>query len=248
MTAPDVAGPAPDLVFVVRHGEPNDSLRYVLRSMAANVPHATVWIAGYCPEWATGVRHIPVPQLSTKWANSTSNLRAAVTHRDVADRFVFCCDDTFVLRPVDRIPVMHRGPVAGVVADYEARGVGSQYVMGMRATAKLLGRLGRPDPLCYEVHAPLPVDKEPMAEALELAGRVHYPLHKRTLYGAWWQIGGELVEDPKVADRDAKGWPATWGYVSTSAGHMNVGHPVGDLIRALFPDPSPYELPAPSGR
>jgi hypothetical protein len=238
-----VTDPAPDVVIPVREGEPNDGLRYVLRSLAVNVPHATVWIAGYCPRWVTGVRHVPVRQRATKWQNSTANLRAAVDQPELGDRFVFACDDTFVLAPVEEIPVMHRGPVAELIADYQARGVAGRYVHGMAATARFLDWLGVPDPLSYEVHAPIPMDKAKAREALELPARHRQRivvLHKRTLYGAYWRIGGHRVVDPKLRTSDTA-WPEEWTYVSTSRGMMAPGQPVGDRIRDLFPDPSPYE-------
>ena len=50
-----------DIVYVVRPGDENEALRYSLRSLA-NIPHRTVWIAGYRPKWCYGIVYVPRDQ------------------------------------------------------------------------------------------------------------------------------------------------------------------------------------------
>jgi hypothetical protein len=77
-----------DLVVPVREAPTNQQLRYALRSWAAHLPHGQVWIVGHKPVWLNGVRHIPTRQTGTKYANTTTAVRAACEHPEVSDTFL----------------------------------------------------------------------------------------------------------------------------------------------------------------
>lgn len=225
-----------DVVYVVGPQKRTDELRYSLRSLAAHVPHDRVWIVGHKPRWVRGVEHIPRGQFSTKWLNSTANLRAACEHPDVADEFVYMNDDFFIMRPLEETPVLHRGPVA----DVAARTPLSRYRAGMMATARVLRSQGVEEPLSYEMHVPLVVDKAKMLNALNLPEARSIPvLHKRTLYGNLAGIGGEQAPDVKVQSASQEP-PEDPLFLSTNSGAFTDG-PVGQLIREAFPDPCRYE-------
>ena len=229
---------APDIVVPVREGPVNQQLRYALRSWAANLPHRRVWLVGYRPPWTAGVEHIPTRQTGTKYRNTTVAVRAACEHPEVSDPFLLCNDDFFVMRPVESMPVLHRGPVAEVEAYYVTRGSGA-YLRGLRETRDLLVSLGHTDPLSYELHVPLPVDKAGMMKALD-AGRHLDVVHKRTLYGNLAGLGGERIADVKILhraprfDRDAR-------FLSTMPDSFTHGH-VGAHIRRVFTRPCAYEV------
>lgn len=230
-----------DVVYVVRPGDVNEELRYSLRSLV-NLPHDQVWIVGYRPQWVRGVQHIPLRQLGPKWTNSTANLRRACAHPGVSERFAYFNDDFFLLQPLgDDLPMWNRGPLGDVLARYAKSN--SRYADGMRKTAKLLRDLGLPGPyLSYELHAPMPVQKLGMLEALAAAEArpVQGVLHKRTLYGNYWGLGGLSMPDGKLHGlRDR--YPAGALWTSTTDGLFRRGL-VGRQLRAAFPEPSPYEL------
>src|SRR5690606_40360720 len=90
----------------------------------------------------TGVQTCALP-ISTKYQNSTANLLTACTHDDVADEVIYMNDDFFILRPLDRIPHLHMGPVENRVRYYDTKyerrvnGAG-RYRDGMVQTADLL--------------------------------------------------------------------------------------------------------------
>lgn len=228
-----------DVVYVVKPGDDNDELRYSLRSLA-NLPHGRVWIAGHKPSWVNDVGFISVAQNRTKWQNSTDNLWAACEHPEVSDEFVYMNDDIFIVEPLDAVPVLHRGPV-DKVAEYYRRRRSTGYLQGMLTTKRILGLVGSHDPLSYELHVPLVVNKQAMAEVLALPKLldVHTKcLHKRTLYGNYWKLGGDEVEDCKVYDRTGR--MPDGPFVSTTDQTFGY-HPVGVLIRERFPEPSPHE-------
>lgn len=159
----------PDLVVPVREGAVNEQLRYALRSWAAHLPHRRVWIVGHWLPWLNDVGHIPNPQRGlTKYAATTAAVRRACEHPDVSDVFLLCNDDFFIMEPQSAgMPVLHRGPVRQVEAYYASRASG-QYLRGMRETRDLLVSLGVEEPLSYELHVPMPVDKLNMLAALDL--------------------------------------------------------------------------------
>jgi len=226
-----------DVVYVVGPQKRSDELRFSLRALAAHVPHDRVWIVGHMPRWARGVEHIPRAQFSTKYQNSTANLRAACEHSKVSDEFVYMNDDFFTMRPVDQIPVLHRGPVAEVAA----RTPDGKYKRGALATARALRALGVAEPLSYELHIPMVIDKAKMLDALGRPQVRGIPVvHKRTLYGNLAGIDGEQAADVKVhsASQTAPGDDPL--FISTNSGAFTDG-PVGRLIREAFPDPCRYE-------
>ncbi|MDX3229577.1 hypothetical protein [Streptomyces sp. ME19-01-6] len=71
---------------------------------------------------------------------------------------------------------------------------------GLRETRDVLIELGHPDPLSYELHVPMPVQKSGMLAALEIARHLDV-VHKRTLYGNLAGLGGDQTGDVKILHR-----------------------------------------------
>lgn len=236
---------APDVVYVVKPGDTNETLRYSLRSIHQNMPHGTVWIAGYKPVWVTGVEYLPMRQDQTKYQNSTANLLTACTHPDVSDQFIYMNDDFFVVRPVRSVPNLHLGPIDGRITYYDQKyghrptGPG-RYRDGMVQTAAMLHRWGLTNLLSYEAHVPMVIEKTLMVDALRRAFKEAKitALHKRTLYGNLYQLGGKRIEDPKML-RQGQQWRPGEQFVSTlSASWVGTA---GKRIRTIFQTPSPFE-------
>lgn len=224
-----------DVAYVCRAGE-NEELRYSLRSLV-NLPHDNVSVYGGAPPWYTG-RHVDVEQRGGKLANAYRALREA-THDDaLSDPFLLMNDDFFAVRKT-KVPYLHRGDLAEVLAWYREQCPSSYYTRGMAKTAALLARLGVKEPISYELHVPIVVHKRAMRDALEHCA--HDPsLHIRSVYGNLSRLEGKKVDDVKVYSRDdvlPRGpWlsteDATFDYISV-------------ILRWLFPDRSEWEA-APS--
>lgn len=229
-----------DVVVPLREEPANEQLRYALRSWAAHLPHRRVWTVGHRHPWLTDeVGHIPTVQDAGKFENTTAAVRAACMHPDVSDPFLYADDDMFTMHALpDGMPVLHRGPVVDVERYYAARGSGV-YLRGMRETRALLAGLGHAEPVSYELHVPLTVDKGTMLNAL-WRGRFIGALHKRTLYGNLARLGGERAEDVKIRHRAPRGYGPGDRFLSTMPDSFANGG-VGKFIRARFPEPSPYE-------
>ena len=193
-------------------------------------------MAGHRPSWvADTVGHLPVVQGPNKYRNSTANLLAACTSPDVTDRFWLFNDDFFVTHPVDRVPILHRGPVLEHLP-----WIAGHYRKGAAATAALLATWGHPDPLSYELHVPMLVDGPVMADLLVRATDAGLDnIHQRTLYGTIAGLGGLRVADCKVHQPTHRTWDSRRPWVSTNDRSFT-GH-VGDWIHSLFPAPCEHE-------
>jgi hypothetical protein len=231
-----------DVVYVVRIGDDNEELRYSLRSLHANLPHARVWIAGYAPKWVNRAR---VHVIETEWQrcrfrSSTDNLRAFLEHPHAPLNAVLMNDDFFIMEPIPSVPPLNRGPAHTVL---ETSGVSGDYAAGLRRTVAILRTLGHDAPLSYELHAPMVVNVPHMREILKRYGEVQ-GLHKRTLYGNVTHLAGRTVVDVKVKN-SKDGFSTVFDprapFVSTNDHSFRHGA-VGAFIRERFSEPSPYEL------
>lgn len=225
------------LLYLVRAGQ-NEELRYSLRSVAANLPHSEVWIAGHPPSWLVGAGVIATTDRGArKWPRIVDALEAACTDRALPEELVYLNDDMFVIEPMTCVPVYHRGALAAQ-RGYRAPGGHSA---GIAETERLMKALGLDGPfLSYELHVPMPISRHLMATSIDAARR-RAPrircLHYRTLYGNTWGSGGDELEDVKV---HGVGAGPAGPLVSTNDDAFARGA-VGRQIRARFPDPSPYE-------
>lgn len=222
-----------DVVYVCRPGQRNDELRYSLRSLA-NLAHDRVWIGGSCPAWVQGVQQVPVAHRRSKYEASTANLMA-VAAAGVSARFVLMNDDFFLMQPLEEVPVLHRGPIADAVPDHPTL----SYARRMAEMADWLKLHGHTQ-LCYEMHAPMVLERRRLLEVMNLPVEPAVrDRHKRTLYGNVWALGGERVDDFKISTQ-RQGFSPETPFLSTTDNSFRLCA-VGKHIRERFPDPSPYE-------
>lgn len=218
-----------DVVYLCQPGQ-NEELRYSLRSLV-NLPHDEVWIAGDAPAWYRG-NLLKVKRRGSKWEQTTANLVEAVGCADISDEFVVMNDDFFVMKPVDELPVFHRGPIRRHIE--QARG---SYKMGL---SQLLRWWKGPELLSYELHVPMTLTKAGVRVVLD-SGCPPFPRDaaKRTLYGNLNAVGGSYMRDVKILARDQP-FDSEATYLSTNEFTFN-REPVGAFIRERFPDPSQWE-------
>lgn len=231
-----------DVVYIVRPGDDNDELRYSLRSVAANVPHRNVVIAGYKPDWVRNVHYIAVGQQGNKYANAMANWRAAVNSNQVSENFMLFNDDFYIMQPLEGLKTFHRGELHDVINYYEK--LGGPYVLNMKRTRKLLTDLGVRRQLSYALHIPMMINKTKYKFLIGGLEAAEYPLENiqmRTLYGNFWQLGGELHKDVKISSPDEK--PDTKA-VFLSSLDTSFNGLIGDYVRQRFNKPCKYEVEA----
>lgn len=225
-----------DLVYLVRRG-PNPELQHSLRSVAANLEHGEVHMLGERPAFTRNVRSIRTPQHGSKHENTNAALLHACSRKLLPETFVLMNDDFFAMRPTT-VPRAHRGLIADVLDEYQQRGKHSDYVVGMGQTLELLQRWGFEKPKSYELHVPLVIERDVMADVLQrLRGeRIAVP-HKRSIYGNVAKAGGRKMRDVKVATRNAPLPSSAWVSTSDLAFHGVAGK----AVRAAFPQRCRYE-------
>jgi hypothetical protein len=230
----------PDVVFVVRPGDDNEELRYSLRSVAANVPHRKVWIAGHCPWWVKNVERIELTPLPDRFDNQHQSLTAAVNHPDLADEFYYWNDDIYAMRPFrGYLPTLHLGPLREYVDLLITAGKNPEngWLLGMQEMLELLASWGIDDPLCYEGHMPVRFRKADMVRFVQHRTRHFLPA---SFYAATDLDPGEQWIDAQpgiLGDPLAEPSPP---FLSSDDFWFERSR-IGDRVRAEFPTPCVYE-------
>lgn len=229
-----------DAVYMVKPEDRNEELRYSLRSLA-NMPFITrVVMVGYLPNWVKDVHFIPRDQrFQTKYVNTTRNMIAACEDPEVSDEFMLMNDDFFVMHEQPEPFIFHRGPLAPI-RDYYLNLANSDYAKGIQATEKYMRLLGLVNLKSYELHVPLLVNKKNFLELIRMQ-QEKAPMqvvHKRTLYGNYYNIGGRPMQDCKIVG-DAK--PGDTPFLSTDENSFE-RYKVGEYIRNRFKTKSRFEI------
>ncbi len=165
----------------------------------------------------------------------------ACQNKDLSKDFILMNDDFFIMKPIESIPTYHRGSVDNIIEEYLAKG-SKHYVNGMVQTKELCAKCGINNPLSYELHVPMILNKDKFLRAYKMRKNLMNHMdsfHKRTFYGNLYKIGGEQIEDCKVFKTDMK-WKKTFPFLSTSDATFEYGE-VGKWIREQFTKPSIYE-------
>jgi hypothetical protein len=236
-----------DAVWIVRPGDHNEELRYSIRSVETNLPVRSVSVAGHRPAWLN-CHHIYNGQREAPVINALDNLKAALVCTPLTERIAVFNDDFFCMGPLERIPLLHRGPLAMVttIARIE-RGDTSVRTIALQDTLDILRRIGVPSPFCFDLHTPIVVDRAELAETLDIiaAYTAGWDAERRarilwkTVHANLWNTRSMYSPDVKVRGLEpVDPWPSP--FLSTVDLSFHYGA-VGNHIRTQFPTPSRYE-------
>jgi hypothetical protein len=180
--------PTSSVDLVVRVGpHADDQLRYTLRSLSANLPHARILTAGCRPHWTT-CEHIDLPHAGGKFLHAYAVLRAILAADDLTDSVVIADDDMYLMRALGVLPEYHRGPLAEVAPAWHRR-------QGHGDTLD-----AAPDALCRDLHVPTLVDRAELAARLDAL-----ELPEVRMARVWWRTlaGGGCTQLGDVKVREA---------------------------------------------
>ncbi len=191
-----------DLVYFCRNGD-NEELRYSLRSVAKNMECRQVIIVGGKPDGIEPDIFIQVPQdtpNTTKWDRVRANFRKIALDKRITDDFILMNDDFYINKPTKTLPPSYRFSLHEHIVKIEMRygDRPTQYTMLLRQTLRELEENGCPA-YSYELHIPAIFNKHKLLEILGAFPNAHCT---RTLYGNYFEIGGEKTEDVKICTPD----------------------------------------------
>lgn len=216
-----------DFVYICRDGD-NEELRYSIRSVAANFPNNNIWVVGGKPDWYSG-KYIHVPQSGTKQENARNNLKAVIDTPPISDNFVLMNDDFFITMSIDYLDHFHGGLLSNLIEFKKAARASLGYVNLLEATHLKLVEAGISEPLNYELHVPMMMNKDKLNSVID------YPLW-RSAYGNVHDVGGREIRDVKMRPEPIDGLPRP--FASTEDDSFEFAR---HILEIMFPKKSKYE-------
>lgn len=228
-----------DIVYFVKNAVFNEELRYSLRSVESNWPHFRVWFCGGCPD---GIKPDKMMRLNqpglNKWEKVRNSIIKVCENNEITEDFWLFNDDFFVMkkRKADFEP-QYNGRIADYIEQIKKKHYGShsEYTVRLMNTIDALEKAGF-GTLNYEVHKPMLINR---AKALEVLERFPNVGGFRSLYGNYWQIGGENQHDMKIKELRTFDWE-DWEFLSTADKSFREGD-VGRYIRGKLNKISRFE-------
>jgi hypothetical protein len=181
-----------DFVYICKEGI-NEELKYSIRSVVESFPDSKIWVVGGKPDWYVG-NYINVEQKESKYKNAVENLKTISTSDQISESFVLMNDDFYIIKKIDKIENFHGGYLLNKINLYQKLNGNSQYTRKLSGTYKKLKALGFENPLDYELHVPMIMEKEKLKIILELIDQFLW----RSIYGNKFEVGGTEMQDVKV--------------------------------------------------
>ena len=234
---------APDLVYILGRGSKwrNNEIRFSLRSVEKYLRHGRIFIVGECPKFLRNVIHVPATDsYENKLANAVFKIRAACREIDLSEKFILMNDDFFILWPMHSVSAMHLGTLGQGILNHSTKT--GYYYMAMRKTRDLLISAGHANPLNYEVHAPMIIEKQKfldISDAIEWEDGFLF----RSIYGNTFNVGGKKRIDTKIHQIEQIEL-LTKGDIVSTADRVVLRAEFQHFIYDTFPTPSRYEDPA----
>lgn len=227
-----------DYVYICREGS-NEELRYSIRSVVAHASYSNIWLIGYKPDWYRG-DFVELLDTATKFDNIISCTRAITDVGAISDNFVLMNDDFFFLKDVGIVPTYHGGLLRDKIDKYIQLG-SRRYATLLSRTYNNLTRQGIKDPLDYDIHVPMPMNKQKLRESIKKA---YFP---RSGYGNIHNVGGAHIQDVKAYAAKNPLSPSSYDFknrdlpfVSTEDGSFQEVYEV--VLKDMLTEPSQYEV------
>lgn len=229
-----------DIVYFIKDSPKNEELKYSLRSVEENWEYRDVWFYGGCPDDLCPDRRITIKQKGlNKWEKVRNMLREAFQNEELSENIWLFNDDFFILNrgAIDLLPTYDDTLVTYIESIMKKNNnSNSEYTMRLRLTIQALKGFTI---LNYEVHKPMLINRRKALEVLDNFPNIG---GFRSLYGNYWQIGGENRHDMKIKDLGTYDWE-DWEFLSTSDESFKEGE-VGRFIRERFNKKSRFEKEA----
>lgn len=181
-----------DYVYICRDGD-NEELRYSIRSVVANGNPGNIWVVGGKPDWYCG-DFIAVSQNENKYKNVHNNLIAICNSDQISNPFVIMNDDFYIIKKIQNLPSFYNGSLLKKFNEYEELMGLTNYIKKLLATYKKIKLIGIKNPLNYELHVPMIMEKEKLNEVLKYGHKFLY----RSMYGNMFNVDSIETKDVKI--------------------------------------------------
>lgn len=201
-----------DLVYILKHGDDNESLKYSLRSIEKYAPDfGKIIMIGGKPNWIQNVEYIRIPQMfQRKWLNAKLNFMTACYSPIVSNDFVLMNDDFILNKPIKNWQeslAKVKNTIDEQIAEYNQIDLYNNYT---KAFEKLLEplklALGKDILYNYELHIPMIVNKQKFQEMIkcpEIKDIMDYDLALyRSIYGNYSSAPfNQIIDDVKLEEK-----------------------------------------------
>ena len=227
-----------DFVYICRTG-PNEELRYSIRSVMNSFPDAKIWVSGGKPDWYIG-NYISIDQNGSKYANAIANINAICDSKEISDDFVLMNDDFFILKKIDSIKTFHSGLLIDKITRFKEVARSSAYINKLVLTQKFLNKYGIENPLDYELHIPMVMNKYKLKDIIR---EDEFALW-RSLYGNMYNVKGEYTLDVKIYHEESSrpvSYNITEDSIYVSTDDRSFSGLFSSTLKKSFPNKSIYE-------
>lgn len=175
-----------DIIIPLAKDKSYIELRYTLRSIAANFTHRNIIIVGEKPNWIANVTHIPLNDIHHRKAFSIFRKIRTAAKSDISDNFVSWSDDTYLLKPIDKIYDWYDN----TLHHWAHLNINSGYREIIKNTWKLF-----PDGLFYNVHTPCVYNKQRFIDLAKYNWNTQYLI--KSLYFNSGESSPVEMKEPK---------------------------------------------------
>jgi hypothetical protein len=183
-----------NFVYICKDGD-NEELRYSVRSIVTNCNVDNIWVVGGKPPWYAG-EYIEVKQNLSKYKNAHNNFKTICNSSEIPEEFILMNDDFFITKQTENIMAYFDRTLLNKIERYESILGRNSYINRMKTTHQKLISMHINDPLNYEIHVPMLINKNKFKKIVGINHNLLY----RSMYGNIYNVGGKEMEDVKVYD------------------------------------------------
>ena len=192
---------------------------------------------GHRPIWYIG-DFIPVDDIGGKFDNIVNCIKTVSENNDISDNFILMNDDFFALNPIDKLKNYHGGLLENKIARYKELRMAPKYIRLLELTLKQLKENGISNPIDYDIHVPIIMNKTILKDAINLA---FFP---RSAYGNLAKLEAIKITDVKIYSNGEKiNWHEIINNDFVSTEDNSFMSLKNNILNKMFDKPSQLENP-----
>lgn len=185
----------PAVYIYKRTSDKGEELKHSIRSLINLTDwNGQVFVCGDREDWFNGRVTLVdgFTRSHVKHIDQQNKLRAIVKSQAIPDDFIYLNDDMYVMEPTETVPLYD-----GYLATTDTK---NGWFRAKAATKKYLEEEhGIKDPLNYDIHVPIILNKQKLMRVLDLLDeKPDTRLQPRSIYGNLYGAGGKQYKDRKT--------------------------------------------------